>query len=202
MMNTTLYPEKTNPAATATQRTSLSKRFLVIIGLGIGTLVLLFAVSAFMAAFVWNGLDAGQRAPGFSSHDLQGNPISLAAYAGQPVMLTFWSPDCSACREELPTLQSIADDANADVTLLTIVSKMPPAEVKQFMTEAGLTFPVIVDEAGAIAADYEIKGVPVSYFINPDGTIDHNTIGAGREGELENNLFAWLKTCNLDEVCK
>jgi len=202
MMNTTMHPATSSNNPMTASKTPLRKRLLVIAGIAIAGFLLLFATSAFLAMVVWNGLDAGQPAPDFHSQDLNGNPIHLADYAGKPVMLTFWSPDCSACREELPTLQAIANDANADVTLLTVVSKMSADEVQQFVTEAGLTFPVIIDETGAIATDYEIKGVPVSYFINPDGAIDHSTIGAGGEGELENNLFAWLRTCNLDEVCK
>ncbi len=195
MLHTTRYTEKS-------LKPMVVKRLATMIGIGLAIFVLLFATSALLAMVVWNGLDAGQPAPSFSSHDLNDQPIELADYAGKPVMLTFWSPDCSACREELPALQSLATEANADVTLLTVVSKLSAAEVQQFMQEAGLTFPVIVDESGGIATDYEITGVPVSYFINPDGQIDHSMIGADRQGVLENNLFAWLSTCKLDEVCR
>ncbi len=195
MLHTTRYTEKSLKPA-------IVKRIATIIGIGLTACVLLFAISAVMAMVVWNGLDAGQPAPSFSGPDLNDQPIELTDYAGKPVMLTFWSPDCSACREELPTLQSLATAANADVTLLTVVSKLPAADVQVFMQEAGLTFPVIVDETGSIATDYEITGVPVSYFINPDGRIDHSIIGADRQGALENNLFAWLSTCKLDEVCR
>lgn len=201
MLNTTMTPTATSRAAVIRQ-SPLVKRSLKVLGLGVTAIVLLFAISVFLSTVVWNGLDAGQLAPTFEGRDLNGNLMRLADYAGKPVMLTFWSPDCSACREELPALQAIATDPNADITLVTVVSKLPTAEVQQFVQEAGLTFPVIVDEAGAIATDYEIVGIPVSYFINPDGKIDHNVIGAGREGALQNDLFAWLSTCNLDEVCK
>ena len=201
MMNSTMNTETMlNPVAL--NKPTMLKRLLKISGIITSIGLLIFAASVILATFVWNGLEAGQPAPTFSAQDLNGNPISLEAYNGKPVMLTFWSPDCGACREELPALQMIADDPNADVTLITVVSKLPAAEVQQFVTEAWLTFPVIVDEAGQIAHDYEIVGVPVSYFINPDGRIDHSAVGAGREGDLQNNLFAWLSTCNLDEVCK
>ena len=205
MMNSTTHPTNNTDAIftpTVDNKPSMRKRIVKITGVIIATALLLVAASAILATYVWNGLAAGQPAPAFSAHDLNGKPISLADYSGKPVMLTFWSPDCGACREELPTLQTIAADPNATVTLVTVVSKVPTAEVQQFVAEAGLTFPVIVDEAGKIAADYEIVGVPVSYFINPDGTVDHSIIGAGREGDLQNNLFAWLSTCNVDEVCK
>ena len=190
----------TNPIVI--NKSLIIKRIATILGIAVAAFLLLFAISAFLAMQVWNGLDAGQPAPTFSGHDLNGNPLRLADYQGKPVMLTFWSPDCGACREELPTLQAIASDPNADITLLTIVSKVPAAEVQQFVTEAGLTFPILVDEPGTIATAYEITGIPVSYFINPDGKIDHSIIGSGSEGTLRNDLFTWLGTCNLEEVCK
>lgn len=200
MMNATTHTDTVfNPI---TNKPSPTKRIAKIMGVIIAIGIFLVAASAILATYVWNGLDAGQPAPAFRANELNGEPITLADYRGKPVMLTFWSPDCGACREELPALQTIAADPNAEVTLVTVVSKMPATAVQQFVTEAGLTFPVIVDEAGQIAQDYEITGVPVSYFINPDGQIDHSIIGAGGEGDLQNNLFAWLSTCSVEEVCK
>ncbi len=196
MMNT----ETISPGFTG--RSSIVKRTAWLAGILCAVVVALFITSAILANFVWNGLEAGEIAPAFSGRDLNGNLVRLEDYAGKPVMVTFWSPYCSACLEELPVLQTIANDAQNEVTLVTIVSKLPAEEVKQFMQDQGYTYPVIVDEPGGIATDYEITGVPVSYFVNSDGTIDHTIIGADREGALGNNLFTWLSTCKLSEVCK
>lgn len=199
MTNSTL----TNPMNQTTPFTNkVLKRIGLLLAMGLGSFVLLFATSALLAMFVWNGLDAGTPAPSFSGLDLNDQPVELADYAGKPVMLTFWSPDCSACREELPTLQTLATTDNAEVTLLTVVSQQSAADVKQFMQEGGLTFPVLLDESGQIAQEYEITGVPVSYFINPNGQIDQTIIGADRQGALEANFFNWLGTCSLTEICK
>ncbi len=148
-----------------------------------------------------NGLPAGQVAPAFSGTTLDGQPVDLAAYHTQPVMLTFWSPDCFACREELPTLQVLSTDPSNAMQLITVVSHMAEADVRQFVAEAGLTFPVIVDEAGTIAQRYEVSGIPFTYFIGPDGLIDQAVIGAGGAGVLESTLSAWLYSCQIDEVC-
>lgn len=201
MMNTTMQSD-TMLTPVVSHKTPMLKRMLQIVGGTIAIAMLLFAASVFVANFVLTGLEAGTLAPAFSAHDLNGNLIRLTDYTGKPVMLTFWSPDCFACREELPALQAIATDPKANVTLLTVVSKAPAAEVQDFVKAEGLTFPVIIDEAGALAHAYKITGVPASYFINPDGKIDHNVIGAGEEGALTSNLFTWLSTCNLDDVCK
>ncbi|MEZ4614528.1 MAG: TlpA disulfide reductase family protein [Caldilineaceae bacterium] len=125
----------------------------------------------------------------------------MADFNGQPVMLTFWSPDCFACREELPALQALANDANAEMQLITIVSHMAPAEVAQFVAAEQLTFPVIVDEPGTIAKTYAVSGIPFTYFIDQSGRIDQAVMGAGAEGELQNQLFTWLQSCQIDEVC-
>ena len=150
---------------------------------------------------LWRGVAAGQPAPVFSGQDLQGNVVRLSELRGRPVMLTFWSPDCFACREELPTLQAIADDPSAEVVLLTVVSHLPAGEVQEFVDKQKLTFPVIVDEQGTIPAQYKVTGIPFTYFIRPDGNVDRAVIGAGEPGDLQTDLERWLSTCKIDAPC-
>jgi peroxiredoxin len=166
-------------------------------------LLLLALVVLYILAtnLLWRGVAQGEPAPDFTAQDLDGKLVRLSDLRGQPVMLTFWSPDCFACREELPALQAIADDPSADVVLLTVVSHLPAAEVRAFVQEQKLTFRVIVDEAGTIPSLYQVKGIPFTYFIGAGGRIERAVIGAGRPGELQNNLQGWLNTCKIDAPC-
>ena len=166
-------------------------------------LVPLVACIAFtlMANTLWRGIGEGQPAPELSGQDLQGNVVRLSELQGRPVMLTFWSPDCFACREELPTLQAIAEDPSAEVVLLTVVSHLPAGEVQEFVDKQKLTFPVIVDEQGTIPAQYKVTGIPFTYFIRPDGNVDRAVIGAGEPGDLHTDLQRWLSTCKIDAPC-
>jgi cytochrome c biogenesis protein CcmG/thiol:disulfide interchange protein DsbE len=43
--------------------------------------------------------------------------------------------------------------------------------VQRFVQEQALTFLVLVDEAGAVAQQYRVRGVPTSLFIDRDGVI-------------------------------
>jgi len=177
------------------------RRWLRLVGIG-GLSLLLLAISwLLLTNLLWTGLPAGQPAPSVQGTTLTGEQLDLAAYRGQPVMLTFWSPDCFACRQELPTLQALATDPNNALHLITVVSHVPTAEVRQFVAEAGLTFPIIVDEPGTIAQRYAVSGIPFTYLIGPDGLIDQALIGAGAEGELAGSLTSWLHSCPIDEVC-
>jgi peroxiredoxin len=178
-------------------------RLLLHVAAGLVLLPLLvIALYILLANTLWGGVGQGQPAPEFSGQDLQGNVVQLSEFRGRPVMLTFWSPDCFACREELPTLQAIATDPSSDVVLLTVVSHMPVSEVQKFMHDQRLTFQVLVDEGARIPALYKVSGIPFTYFIRPDGTVDRAVIGAGEQGALRTDLQGWLKTCSIDAPCK
>ena len=51
------------------------------------------------------------------------------------------------------------------------------SRVMPFVTEQGLTFPIVLDEAGDMAQAYQLRSLPSSFFINRDGTINEVVIG-------------------------
>ncbi len=190
----------TQQAPTSQRRTTLRRwlrpvviLFLILITAAIGFILL--------TNLLWTGLPSGSSAPHVQGTALNGQPVDLTQQRGQPVMLTFWSPDCFACREELPALQALAADPQVDLHLITVVSGMEAAAVEQFVAAQGLTFPVLVDPAGTIAAAYEVSGIPFTYFINQNGLIDGAVRGAGQEGDLQASLFSWLQSCQIGAAC-
>lgn len=181
---------------------SLWRRFLFIGGALVTLMLILMILFLLLTNVWWTGLPTGQVAPNFSGQDLQGNQVQLSDYRGRPVMVTFWSPDCFACRDELPALQAIAQKPDSNMVLLTVVTHPTRAEVKDFVQKQKLTFPVLMDEQSTITTQYKVHGEPFTYFISPDGRIEQKVIGAGEPGELHNNLLSWLKTCDMGAVCK
>ncbi len=175
--------------------------YLRIGGMIVLTPLILFLAFVLFTNLFLNGLPVGQPAPDFSGADLQGRTEQLSSHRGHAVMLTFWSPDCFACKEELPTLQATANKQNGDVVLITVVSNKTVAEVQKFMQEQKLTFPVVVDEAGSIPKLYQVAGIPFTYLISPDGTIKSKVIGSGDSGELGNAVKGWLGSCKIDAPC-
>ncbi len=49
--------------------------------------------------------------------------------------------------------------------------------VQAFAQEQGLTFPILLDEDGAVAQGYRVRGVPTSLFINREGVIQARYTG-------------------------
>lgn len=200
-VNFRLTPKVVKESKEAAAAQSTPRRWLRLISIVLLALLTAAVVFLLLVNLVWTGLPAGTTAPHIQASTLDGQEIDLTQMRGQPVMLTFWSPDCFACREELPAMQALATDPAVDMQLVTVVSRMERAEVQRFAAEQGLTFPIIVDPAGAIAKEYAVSGIPFTYFIDQNGQIDQAVMGSGKEGELQNTLFTWLESCQIGEVC-
>jgi len=105
---------------------------------------------------------------------LSGQPVSLQSYKGQPVLLHFWATWCPVCKLEQASIEAISKD-HAVVTIA--MNSGNDLEVKSYLDEHHLTFPVIVDEHSVIAKRFGVQGVPTSFIINPDGNIAFTEVG-------------------------
>ena len=134
-----------------------------------------------LAAVQWwqaRGLAEG-KAPELSGLDLSGDEVSLDKYRGQPVLVHFWATWCPICRLEENAIDRLA----RDYPLVTIATQSGSADaLQEYLDNEGLSFPVVVDDEGAIAAKWQIRGVPVSYIIDGEGDIAW--AGAGYTTEM------------------
>ena len=124
------------------------------------------------------GLAVGYTAPELTITDLDGQEIRLSELRGKPVLVNFWAVWCGFCRIELPEMQEVYQEHKGDgFVILAIDVQEDPAQVKAFVDELGLTFPIIVDDTGVTTRAYRVRGLPTSYFIGPDGIILGKQIG-------------------------
>jgi peroxiredoxin len=50
--------------------------------------------------------------------------------------------------------------------------------VKGFAEDLSMAFPVFVDEATSVGAQYRVRGAPTTYFIDASGVIRQRHVGA------------------------
>lgn len=129
-------------------------------------------------------LTVGDPAPEFTLPDADGQPVSLADFRGQQVVLYFYPRDNTpGCTTEACGFRDRYADYQAANAVILGVSTDDAKSHTKFIAKHQLPFPLLVDEGGVVATQYgsyglkkfmgkEYMGIHRSTFvIAPDGTI-------------------------------
>ncbi len=119
-------------------------------------------------------LTAGEKAPGFSLKDIDGNQVTLEQFQGKTVVIAFWSTWCSRCEEELTFLNKTLG-GRPDVAVLLVNQdserKASLDRVRSIKEKLGIRFPVLLDEGLSLWEVYGINALPTSVVIGKDGAL-------------------------------
>jgi peroxiredoxin len=120
----------------------------------------------------------GQPAPAFALKDLDGRQIRLQDLRGKRVLLVFLATWCTECRAELPALQELYQTQDGRNLAVFAVDTMEPAiAVQRFLRRNAVSFPVLLDDQGAVALAYDARMIPSSAFIDSSGVLVRREIG-------------------------
>ncbi len=139
-------------------------------------------------------LAVGDMAPEFRAVGLQGEKIQLSEWKGSPVILRFWSTDCKYCRADTPIFNYYFENYKEKGLRVVYVNtgEESMALVKEFVADLEITFPVIKEGGQAIATQYNVKIVPQTIFISPEGIILTAILGGVGEAEFKEILGNFL----------
>ena len=131
--------------------------------------------------------EIGKLAPDFELDTLDGQTIVLSQLKGTPVLVNFWATWCGPCRHEMPFLQQVYEDwPEEKLKVLTINIQESPSRAAQFMQGEGLSFPVLLDGDAAVAQQYNVMGIPTTFFIDKFGFIEDIKVGSFQsQAEIE-----------------
>jgi len=133
-------------------------------------------------------------APDLQLTDLDGNPVDLADYRGQVVLLNNWATWCPPCKAEMPTLQAYYEAHQGQGFVLIAVEAGEPAdEVRAFVQEYGLTFPVWLDPQNLSLTRFRTDALPSSFVIDRDGRVRLAWTGAIERSTLEEYVTPLLE---------
>ena len=133
----------------------------------------------------------GKTAPGFTLKDLDGKKVSLADYKGRPVLVNFWATWCAPCKVEMPWFEELrkqyaaqgfeilglTDDADAGKDVIAKVAK-----------KTGVTYPILLTDGKVQTAYGGLDYLPMSFYVDRNGTIVEVTAGLGSKDEIEANI--------------
>lgn len=130
-------------------------------------------------------LGIGDQAPDFTLVDLNGEEHRLSDYKGQGVFLNFWGTWCKPCAKEMPAMDRQYEIYKEQgVQILAVNIAQSDFEVGQFASQYGLDFPIVIDKTKSVMEAYNIRPLPTTLLINPDGKIEQIVRGEMTEQDI------------------
>ncbi len=114
-------------------------------------------------------------APDVTFQDREGNPVSLADFKGQVVLVNFWATWCAPCIEEMPTLDALEAELGGPGFRVIAVSQDVGGreQVEPFLREKlDLShLGIYLDPQGELGRAFGMRGLPTTYLIDAEGRV-------------------------------
>lgn len=151
-------------------------------------------------------LSDGDAAPAFTLNDDHGQPVSLADFAGQRVIVYFYpaalTPGCTTQAVDFSAAAGELEAAN-----LTVIGISPdePEKLAKFRQTAGITFPLLSDPERTVLNAYGAFGERVLYGKKIEGVIRSTfvvDVDAGGHGTIATAQYNVKATGHVARLLK
>ena len=129
--------------------------------------------------------------------DDNNNQLSLEDYKGNLIILNFWATWCAPCKDEMPSLDLLAENSNLDNL------KIFPINIGKDTNQKSLTFfedlkiknlEIYSDSPNTLAKKFKLRGLPTTIFFNKDGFEFARIIGS--IDFVDKKFIKWLNNYN------
>ncbi len=144
--------------------------------------------------------DADATAPVEAAPDTSGSPsqprlvvttvdgaaYDLAEHRGKWVVVNFWATWCKPCLKEMPELSAL-DAMREHIEVIGLAyEEIETAEMQAFLEKHPVVYPIAILDTYAPPADFETpRGLPMTYLIDPSGTVADRFVGPVTAHEIE-----------------
>jgi thiol-disulfide isomerase/thioredoxin len=123
-------------------------------------------------------LPAGSMAAPFELTTLDGKIVKSSELAGKVVLVNFWATWCGPCKEEMPSLARLQKQLDpAQFVMLTITTDMQRQGIVHFLSQLGVSLPVLFDEDQEVSRSFMVRGLPTTVVIARDGALVGRAVG-------------------------
>jgi len=123
----------------------------------------------------------------FMYRDLDGVEYRLENYKGKWVVVNYWATWCAPCVKEIPDLIEFHDKhQNKDAVVIGVnMEETSDENVRKFLARFKVNYPMLLAEPDSRSPLGEIKGLPTTFIVSPDGNVVHQELGRVTYAELE-----------------
>jgi len=181
-----------NMAITPISQSKINLRLVVVVA-GILSAIAIFIIYALVGASSAPATtNIGDVAPDFSTITPTGEPIRLSDFRGKVVLLNFWATWCGPCRIEMPLFERLyAQTDQNNIVILAVNNRETSEQVTKFAEQIRLTFPLAMDESGAIQDQYSVGAYPMTYVIDTNGVIVDIHYGVFTPAQMQAVVDEW-----------
>ncbi|MEK7237754.1 MAG: TlpA disulfide reductase family protein, partial [Nitrospirota bacterium] len=124
------------------------------------------------ASFKMSRLPTGSMVEPFELTTLDGKVVKSSELAGKVVLVNFWATWCGPCKEEMPSLARLQKQLDpAQFVLLTVTTDLQRQGIVHFLSQLGVSLPVLFDEDQEVSRSFMVRGLPTTMVIARDGTL-------------------------------
>ncbi|MFP3855135.1 MAG: TlpA family protein disulfide reductase [Anaerolineales bacterium] len=108
----------------------------------------------------------------------------------KPIVLNFWAGLCPPCRLEMPDLDRVYQNHKDELILIGVdigpfTNLGSREDGRELLRELDVRYPSGTTFNESVLQEYEVLGMPSTYFIKPDGTIHETWSGLLTEDKME-----------------
>ena len=138
-------------------------------------------------------LEEGKPVPDFHYRLLDDSEGYLSDHIGKPVVLFFWTTQCSPCVSDMPKIQSLYEKYSDKVWFFAVSSGEEMDAVQEYVVDNGIMFPVVFDGKSEIQKLLGIDSLPQSAIIGSGGIVSKRVSGSRSEEEYSELIEDALK---------
>ena len=129
--------------------------------------------------------------------DNKNNQVDLKDYKGNLILLNFWATWCAPCKDEMPSLDLLAENPNLDNL------KIFPINIGKDTSQKSLTFfedlkiknlEIYFDSPNTLAKKFKLRGLPTTILFNKDGLEFARKIGS--INFVDEKFIEWVSNFN------
>ncbi|MDT4955798.1 MAG: cytochrome c-type biosis protein [Acidobacteriota bacterium] len=125
-------------------------------------------------------------APDIELKTLAGAPFRLSDLRGRVVFLNFWATWCIPCRTEIPEINTMYHDLEAQgLTVVGASWNDSVSDIQQFQQEIKLDYPILLSSQGIGDKFGGIQSFPTTFIIDREGRIRYKVFGKRKGASFE-----------------